>query len=362
MFVLSLNERVEFKYVLLSSLVLVASASIFMFFKKKQPPQVKYKKVKRQCVKGLPGGLVNIGNSCYLNSTIQLLAAASEKIESFFARKKSKIGQELISLISRVNDGETVRPIEFISSFASSAVFSSEQQDSHEFLLALLNLSDHEAAVSNHSQLGLKVLGQPTHKFLTAYQVSSFAEEVKATFSTENPFSGALMSEFVCMQCAVRKRQRNISSIRIEPFTCTSIISDKKDLNEAVYEHLCIPERLSDYQNDDCRDKGAVRQKRPLLFPELLLLHLPQLAGLSGWKDTENIPRLQSDELSGPGYRYRLQAIIVHLGSHGSSGHFVCYRRLGPEQWILCNDAKVQQVSFETVLSQIPYILLFEKE
>lgn len=362
MLVLSLNERVELKYVLLSSLVLVASASLLFLFNKKKQPVMKHSKIKRKRTHVLPGGLINIGNSCYLNSTIQLLAAASDKVETFFNRKRSRIGPELVKLISRVNDGETVRPAEFINSFAVSAAFSTDQQDSHEFLLALLNLSESERDQFSPSHLGLQVLGQPAHKFLTSDQVASYAEEAKITFSTDNPFSGALLSEFVCMRCAVKKRQRNISSIRIEPFSCISIVTDKKDLNEAIYEHLCIPERLIDYQNENCRDKGAVRQKRPLLFPDLLLLHLPQLTGLSGWKNTENIPRLQSGELSGPGYRYRLQAMIVHLGSHGSSGHFVCYRRFGSSKWVLCNDAKVQAVTFEAVLSQVPYILLFEKE
>lgn len=368
MFMLSFNERVvEAKYLIFSSLVLVASASLFVLLQKRKRPELKYKKVKgKQHTTSLPGGLVNVGNSCYLNSTIQLLASVSNRIESFFEKKKGVVAKELHNLLARLNEGETVRPLEFIHSFAPSEAFSADQQDAHEFLLALLNLSEQEHEQFVPSHLGLKVLGCPSQKFLSADQVSSYAEEVKAAFSTTNPFSGALLSEFVCMRCAVRKRQRNISSIRIEPFSCLSIVSEKPTLNEAVYEHLCTPERLADYQNSNCRDKGAVRQKRPLIFPELLLLHLPQLSGLSGWKSTDSVPRLESEELSGPGYRYRLQAMIVHLGSHGSSGHFVCYRRFAAgsssSKWILCNDAKVQVVSFEAVLAQVPYILLFVKE
>lgn len=349
----------EPKLLLLSSVLLAAASALTIFRRRPQAPVVK--KIKQRKTKGLPGGIHNVRNSCYLAATVQLLASCPDRIESFFAAKKSRIATEILILIKAVNSGTKSTPLAFIKSFSGAAAFSNDQQDAHEFLLALLNLNDKKDSALTVDNLGLRTLGCQDQKFLTPGQISTYKEELKRTFGNSNPFCGAVLSEFVCMTCTVRHRIRNISSIKVEPFTCLSIVSENSDLNAAVYEYLRVPERLSDYSHQNCRDKGAVRQKHPLLFPELLLVHLPQLHGLSGMK-ADAIPRLASDELSGPGYRYRLCSIIVHIGSHGSSGHFVCYRRLGHEGWILCNDALVQRVSFETVLQHTPYILLFEKE
>ncbi|PIA17609.1 cysteine proteinase [Coemansia reversa NRRL 1564] len=69
---------------------------------------------------------------------------------------------------------------------------------------------------------------------------------------------------------------------------------------------------------------------------------------------------------------YRLQAVVVHIGSH-SYGHFITYRRKprAPRswrvtdamtaEWYLISDEDVQAVSLDEVLNSNPYLLIYER-
>ena len=296
----------------------------------------------------MPSGLVNVGNSCYLSSVLQLLASAGTVLIDHFSNC-GIIGQELAKVLKEINEGKgIVKPKEFIKSFTGSAGFSSDQQDAHEFLLALLNLKPAES---------MRLAG--------LLEVTRTAVCNSGIFRIRTPFTGVLMNELICLPCAVKRKPRHISSLRIEPFSCVTLTptDGSSSINEAVYKHFCVPERFSDYSNysndgSKC-GLGAINQKNPLLLPELLFLHVSLLSE-SFMKSDRRIGT--EFELSGPGYRYKLLALVVHLGSNGLGGHFICYRRHGKSNWIECNDTRVKITSEAEVLKQRAYLFLYQKE
>ena len=318
---------------------------------------------KKKKIRPLPLGVINLGNSCYLSSVLQLLAASGDILIDYFENKsESTIGKELSKVLKRINfgEGEALRPIEFIRSFSGSAKFSTDQQDAHEFLLALLNLPstpvNNQSANENFKALSL---GFPFKK-----------SKSQQFYEIKSPFTGLILSELICLPCAAGKPKiRHISSINLEPFSCITLTpntTDPKEINEIVYKHFCVPERFSDYMNFNylggkCGN-GAVKQKNPLIFPELLFLHISLLSGSLLLKTSESIK--SEIELSGPGYRYKLLGVIVHFGNNdGNSGHFVCYRKHQDDSsWFECNDATVRKVSEAEVLSHQAYILVYSKE
>lgn len=301
--------------------------------------------------KKLPSGLINFGNSCYLSSVLQLLAAADSVLIDHFINC-GIIGKELGKVLQEINDGDyPVRPFAFIKSFTGSAGFSSDQQDAHEFLLALLNL-----------KLQTKVTGIES----LAALVSLTSEKIKQSiFKVRNPFIGVLMNELICLPCAVKKKPRHISSLRIEPFSCVTLTPTRtcSSINETIYKQLCTPERFSDYSNyskdgGKC-GSGAINQKNPLILPDLLFLHVSLLSEAFIKSDQKIETEL---ELSGPGYRYKLLSVIVHFGSNGLGGHYICFRRCGRGDWIKCDDAKVTISNESEILNQRAYLLLYQKE
>lgn len=305
--------------------------------------KVKVKEIKTN----MPSGLINIGNSCYLSSVIQLLASAETPLIDHFNKCENEISSKLAELLIQVNNGEKrkLKPLEFIESFAGQSLghhFSPDQQDAHEFLLALLNIK------TKHQEKHLDSITLDTDPIK------------KSLLSSLCPFKGVLMNELICMPCAIKRNPRHVSSIKLEPFSCITLTltpsTKSTTISEVLYDHFCVPERYSDYCNYKNTIKcglGAFKQKHPLIFPQLLFLHRSLV---------KNDQIIKTEiEICGPGYRYKLKSLIVHYGQNGHSGHFICYRR-HRDGWIECNDEVVRAVREETVLSQIAYILLYEKD
>lgn len=309
----------------------------------------------------MPSGLINVGNSCYLSSVLQLLASAGELVINHFRACDLPIASALSELLEAINCGEERRlaPIAFIKSFAGASMggLSPDQQDAHEFLLALLNMKSKDRKQRRRNPADSLTFDS--------------AEIDKSIVSVSDPFTGVLLKELICLPCASKRKLRHASSLRIEPFSCVTLTpppsssSSSLKVSEALYKHFCAPERFSDYcnykANGDSCGFGAVNQKRPLIFPRLLFLHVSLL--LTGDSHLKSQQVIETEaELSGPGYRYKLVSTIVHYGQGGLAGHFVCYRRSLGKMWIECNDENIKTVSEEHVMAQRAYILLYERE
>ena len=309
------------------------------------------KKLKESERVPLPSGLVNVGNSCYLSSVLQLLASCGDPLISHFRNCENRIASTLSDLLESINKGEAtgkLRPIEFIESFSGMSMgLSPDQQDAHEFLLVLLNMKSKQPRISSDSiNLNVKAVQ-------------------RTVMNVSNPFTGVLMNELICLPCAGKRKTRHISSLRIEPFSCITLTPNSNvKISEAVYRHFCAPERYSDYcnyKNSVSCGHGAVNQKHPLILPRLLFLHVSLITGESFLKSQQVIET--ETNLGGPGYRYKLISVIVHYGESGKAGHFICFRRYGKAAgWIECNDESVRIVPEERVLAQRAYILLYETE
>ena len=61
------------------------------------------------------------------------------------------------------------------------------------------------------------------------------------------------------------------------------------------------------------------------------------------------------------GVRYRLSAVVCHLGSQTSKGHYTCISRSG-DQWKNINDTKVQKITLKQALDEVSsaYLLFYE--
>lgn len=306
----------------------------------------------------IPAGIVNVGNSCYLSSVVQLLAADDSFIEHFKAEEggrggsgRIEIANELSSLLKDINfSGKSVvNPEKFIQSFTQGSFLSTQQQDAHEFLLALLNLKQPKRR--KLEDFGLKSLDD----FETEKQKSKEFKLIKP----RDCFTGVQLNELICVPCATVKRLKHTSSLKIETFSCLTVPSNEP-LNEAVNRQLFSVERIDDYLNCGGCGLGAINQKRTLHLPPFLFLNVSLLTSSALSKSFNSSTRLQL-KLKVQNSVYRLIAMIVHFGSTGHSGHFVCYRRGRKGQWIECNDARIRIVKEEAVRCQMPYILLYRR-
>lgn len=65
-------------------------------------------------------------------------------------------------------------------------------------------------------------------------------------------------------------------------------------------------------------------------------------AGVEGVSPGSASPRVFELRASGQ-FRYRLKAVVEHVGGRLHGGHFICYIRIG-EIWNLCDDHKISAV------------------
>jgi ubiquitin C-terminal hydrolase len=101
--------------------------------------------------KGRFGGLSNMGNTCYMNSALQILASLdvfTTEIQSVAVpvEGSDKLRRALKDVLERLARGETVRPEDFKRAIdeRTSLFLGYRQQDSHEFLTTLLDLIDED--------------------------------------------------------------------------------------------------------------------------------------------------------------------------------------------------------------------------
>ena len=63
------------------------------------------------------------------------------------------------------------------------------------------------------------------------------------------------------------------------------------------------------------------------------------------------------------GARYRLAALVEHIGASPRSGHYVAFAQQGAAagSWLRFDDTTVQACSLESVLSRPAYILAYQR-
>ena len=146
---------------------------------------------------GYPGGLINYGNNCFANAIVQCLAASSMFIRWLDEQsRKNAVSHLLLELIQSVNG----QPAQYASESTVATLIEHmrqprwsnpfEQQDSHEFLLALLN--------SLVSSVQAKQMGFAA--CLDADESNSHMI-TESPLVTPHPFQGLQVTQLQCTRC-----------------------------------------------------------------------------------------------------------------------------------------------------------------
>jgi ubiquitin C-terminal hydrolase len=157
---------------------------------------------------GYPGGLVNYGNNCFANAIVQCLAASSifiRWIEEHF--QNNRLAQILLDLIQSINGQsltysqestvatliDHMRQPKWLSPF--------EQQDSHEFLLSLIN------SLTSPQIIPSKQLSFAACLDSDEQEESTSLIRTESPLITPNPFQGLQATQLQCMECKHKVNQ-----------------------------------------------------------------------------------------------------------------------------------------------------------
>lgn len=312
----------------------------------KEPLELSWK-----CITGIGPGLVNLGNTCFLNATLQCLwytapwtnYLRSTRHSQKCPRKEACVLCELEALTVQALPGKRpLAPQGIVARMKQVARHFRPyaQQDAHEYL---------------------RFLQDALNKCLISNCTTNSNSEAETTVLSRI-FRGELLSSITCAGCG------NASGT-IDPFLDISL-DLKKGVHsiKAALEAYSQPETLTTpYHCGKCRKAlvGATKRMTLHTLPPVLTLHLKRFSS-PYTKLTRPITFAPELTITNPNNlksanQYALYAVLVHQGQTCSSGHYYSYVKAANNLWYEMDDSSVRQVSINTVLAQPAYILFYQK-
>ncbi|OWF47819.1 ubiquitin carboxyl-terminal hydrolase 36-like [Mizuhopecten yessoensis] len=301
-------------------------------------------------------GLVNMGNTCFLNSTLQCLTYTAPLVNFCLSNEHSTTCKqagfcmmcELQRHVKRCyeNSGNAIKPQSVLQKLRMIAkhMHWGRQEDAHEFLRYVVDAMQ-RSCLNGHNKL------------------DKFSKE---TTVVNQIFGGFLRSQVQCMRC---KEMSNT----YDPFLDVSLDIKAVQTLEKALEKYVHPETLDNdnaYMCTKCKQKVPAHKRFSIhKAPNILTISLKRFDynRLMG-KVSRHIQFPEKLNLrpymsyrQGEKVMYQLYAVLVHSGFSCNSGHYYCYVKSPSQIWYCMNDSMVQQVSATRVLSCEAYLLFYIK-
>lgn len=333
-------------------------------------------------------GIVNIGNTCFMNSILQCLSN-TKALRDFClssryrdelnpnSKMRGNLLNGFVDVIRQLwsNDQMVVSPKHFrtqIQKF-SPRFLGNDQQDSQEFLRFLLEGLHEEInqvrrksrdPIPDMDDLRAREKAQKTWEWYKGKD-DSFIFDM---------FVGQLESALKCKEC-------NHTSLTYDPFWDLSVPVNKIYSSGEVTMTDCLhsftKEETLDYDEkpfcDRCKTRRRMTKKLSIYkFPPVLVLHLKRFS--EGSRFRQKLSHLVKFPLSGLDLTpfaskhyedetppvYDLYAVSNHIGScYG--GHYTAYC-CNPvtQQWNSFNDSSVKQMSETGACTKEAYVLFYQ--
>lgn len=342
--------------------------------------------------KKTPVGFANLGNTCFLNSTLQCLSylppfcqSIMDMHESFFSESsnRSKLSRKVTMLLCRMfrqvhgsTQDSTFAPrglVKALSSLGSGGGRSSgykfragRQEDAHEFLVHLLD-SMHDGEL-REAGIDQRKSGWRDRLPIPRLDETTFVHRI---------FGGYLRSQVKCTNC-------DYCSNTYDPFLDLNLEVSKKNCDSiktafAKYTRSETLDSENKWKCSKCKQRVCAKKQLTVFRPPLsLCIQLKRFTygsmsfgssfafggrhgGGGGKKITKPIEFKAHMKLPLSDSRscsYALTGIVVHVGGSASSGHYTAFVKTS-NQWYLMDDSYVQRVSESMVLKQRDAYLLF---
>lgn len=265
-------------------------------------------------------GIVNISNSCYLNTALQQLYNNS-------TFKNNILNADVIP-----NEHPYTGALKKL--FIAISKGNVEKKDVEDFLKVFKNIYDKNQQDANECFV----------KIIEAVEKEDIIDFDDVKFNAEETLydeSGSKISS---------NKQEDINFININ----VSENKDKKSLSNCFSRNGTYDvQNIEDY-NHNGENIKAKKETKITKFPEDLTIILNRY----GYDKEENVYFKVTDSLdisekiNISGNKYTLKVISVHVGKKMNSGHYIAYVRDG-EKWMKIDDDKVSNVNFNDIKDEI---------
>nr|B4KXJ5.1 RecName: Full=Ubiquitin carboxyl-terminal hydrolase 36; AltName: Full=Deubiquitinating enzyme 36; AltName: Full=Protein scrawny; AltName: Full=Ubiquitin thioesterase 36; AltName: Full=Ubiquitin-specific-processing protease 36 [Drosophila mojavensis] len=308
-------------------------------------------------------GMLNVGNTCYLNSTLQALfhipalanwlVSETAHVENCNISESCGSGGCIICAMAKTlqttqSNQTAVRPFLIYTKLRQICkhMVVGRQEDAHEFLRFLVEAMEKAYLMRFRNYKELDQL-------------------VKETTPLSQIFGGYLRSEVRCLSC-------NHVSITFQHFQDLLLDIRKADTLEEAFDGYFSRERLEDmgYKCEGCKKKvSATKQFSLERAPITLCIQLKRFS-MMGNKLTKQIsfkPRIdlsrfaaRSPAASTQPLSYRLVSMVTHLGVSQHCGHYTAIGLTESGSYYNFDDSYVRPIAMQSVCNTNAYIMFYE--
>lgn len=327
--------------------------------------------------KGL-SGLINLGNTCYLNSAIQCLSNTKALTKYFLSgefkddinveKKEYRICIEYYKILTAIwEDSCIVKPLSFYKTFITheSKFKNFTQQDAQEALSSLLNIL--HTSLSSPARIHYEGEIKNDVDKMIIESIKIWEKNFKKEYSNIlDLFFGQFHSRLVCKNC--RSVTNNYDPFCIVTLPITSVCNNIYD----CFEEFCKFELLNTNNQrecEKCKEKSdAYKSMCFLKMPKILIISFKRFnfhffatkinRYISFPLDNLNLKKYVTgyDKVDSI---YHAFAIINHIGG-AESGHYFAYCKNVNGKWYEYNDENV--IELHTVDLKNAYVIFYEKK
>lgn len=287
-------------------------------------------------------GLHNLGNTCFMNAALQLIVNCTVLTKFVLNNEfNSPILNIYKTFLKNYMSKGVISPSEIkrIVSIKDNIFAGYDQQDSHEFLVSLLELLENEMKEEHKTNAKAIMSIQMDKLMVTIFDtlVSSIIYSEESKEKSKNRVGEKVLSLSI-------PNKNNVS--------LNDCLDNFTKIEKLVGDEQWYSEKLE--KKVDAYKKLCLKQ-----LPKYLLIHLKRYSFFSRSNKNNSNVNIPLD-LKINNYNFKLRGLIIHSGGV-NGGHYVSIINKD-DKWFLCNDSRVIEINNIEKHISSGYMYLYVKQ